>query len=80
MVITVNTVASSKDSRHIIQEGVQNILVGDTQTDTHTDRHTGDLISILSFLDSRLKTNPLVHWAELIPVLGLVEIKFHNFT
>jgi hypothetical protein len=31
--------------------------MGDTQTDTHrqTDRQTGDLRSLLSFLESRLK-------------------------
>jgi hypothetical protein len=40
---------------------VQRILVGDTQTDRQTDRHTqtdrqtGDLISLLSLLETRLK-------------------------
>jgi hypothetical protein len=33
-----------------IYQAVQKLLVGDTQT----DRETGDLISLLSFLESRL--------------------------
>jgi hypothetical protein len=39
------------------------LLVGDTQTDGHTDmqtdRETGDLITLISFLESRLKTRDL---------------------
>jgi hypothetical protein len=35
-----------------IQQSVQKLLVGDTQT----DRQTGDMISLTSFLESRLKT------------------------
>jgi hypothetical protein len=31
----------------------------DRQTDTHTYTHTGDLISLLSFLESRLKVGLL---------------------
>jgi hypothetical protein len=34
----------------------QKLIVGDTQTHSHTDRQAGDLISLLSFLKSRLKT------------------------
>jgi hypothetical protein len=40
-------------------QAVQKLLVGDTQTDgqTHTHTHTkpGDLISLLSFLESRIR-------------------------
>jgi hypothetical protein len=41
-----------------IYQAVQKLLVGDTQTDTdtHTHTQTGDLISLLSFLKSRLKS------------------------
>jgi hypothetical protein len=35
-----------------IYQAFQKLLVGDTQT----DRQTGDLINLLSFLESRLKT------------------------
>jgi hypothetical protein len=35
-----------------IYEAFQKLLVGDTQT----DRQTGDFVSLLSFLESRLKT------------------------
>jgi len=38
-----------------IYKAVQKLLVGDTQTDRQSDRQTGDLISLLSFLESRLK-------------------------
>jgi hypothetical protein len=44
-----------------IYHAVQKLLVGDTQTDinththTHTHTQTGDLISLLSFLESRIK-------------------------
>jgi hypothetical protein len=44
-----------------IHRSVQKLLVGDTQTDrqtdrqTHTHRQAGDLISPLSFFESRLK-------------------------
>jgi hypothetical protein len=61
----LNGITSLPNSMNIYQ-AVQNLLVGDTQTDTHrqthTDRHTqtGDLISLLSFLESRLKTDRLV--------------------
>jgi len=38
-----------------IYQTVQKLLVGEhTDTHTHTDRQTGDLISLLSFLESRL--------------------------
>jgi hypothetical protein len=37
-----------------IFQAVQNLLVGDTQT----DRQIGDLISLLSFLGSRLTIRP----------------------
>jgi hypothetical protein len=36
-----------------IYGAVQNLLMGDTQT--HTDKQTGDLIRLLSFLESGLK-------------------------
>jgi hypothetical protein len=38
-------------------QAVQKLLVGDAnrQTDTQTNRETGDLITLLSFLESRLK-------------------------
>jgi hypothetical protein len=41
-----------------IYKAVQKLLVGDTYTQAgrQTDRQTGDLISVLSFLESRLKT------------------------
>jgi hypothetical protein len=38
-----------------IYQAVQNLLLGDTHTHRHTQ--TGDLISLLSFLESRLKTD-----------------------
>jgi hypothetical protein len=47
-----------------IYEAVQKLLVGHTDTHTNTDKHrqtdrqTGDLISLLSFLESRLKIIP----------------------
>jgi hypothetical protein len=37
-----------------IYNAVQKLLVGDTHTHTYTDRQTGDLISLLSFFESRL--------------------------
>jgi hypothetical protein len=37
-----------------IYQAVQKLLVGDIQTHTHTDIQTGVLISLLSFLESRL--------------------------
>jgi hypothetical protein len=40
-----------------IYRAVQNLLMWDTQRDTQTDRQTGDLISLLSFLESMLKTD-----------------------
>jgi hypothetical protein len=42
-----------------IYQVVQNLLVGDTQKDSQIDRQTGDLISLLSFLEMRLKTTQL---------------------
>jgi hypothetical protein len=42
-----------------IYQAVQKLLVGDTDRHTHidrqTDRQTGDLINLLSFLESMLK-------------------------
>jgi hypothetical protein len=45
---------------------VQKLLVGETQTDR--DRQTGDLISLLSFLEIRLYKK---FWEELIRLLSL---------
>jgi hypothetical protein len=41
-----------------IHQSVQKLLVGETDTHTHTHTHTkaGDLISLLSFFESRLQT------------------------
>jgi hypothetical protein len=39
---------------------VQNLLVGDTQT----DKQTGKLISLLSFLERRLEVASLYMWAS----------------
>jgi hypothetical protein len=38
-----------------IYQSVQKLLGGDTQMHRHIDRQTGDVISLLSFLESRLK-------------------------
>jgi hypothetical protein len=38
-----------------IYQAVHKLLVGDRQTHRQEDRHTSDLISLLSFLESRLK-------------------------
>jgi hypothetical protein len=46
----LNGITSVLNSMKIYQ-AVQKLLVGDTQT----DRQTGDLINLLSFLESRLK-------------------------
>jgi hypothetical protein len=43
-----------------LYQAVQKLLVGDIQTDTHADRRTGDLISLLSFLKSKLKMNTVI--------------------
>jgi hypothetical protein len=60
-----------------IYEAVQKLIVGGTQTDTHTqtDRQTGDLRSLLSFLESRLTVsikrplNPLNVLTTYIPFI-----------
>jgi hypothetical protein len=51
----LNSITSIPDFMKIYQT-VQKFLVG-TQTDGRTDRQTGDLISLLSFLESGLKSN-----------------------
>jgi hypothetical protein len=39
-----------------IYQVVQKLLLGDTQTDRQTDTKTGSLMSLLSFLERRLKS------------------------
>jgi hypothetical protein len=53
-IIALNGITSVTNLMKIFQ-AVQKLLVGDTQTDTETDRQTGDFIGLLPFLESRLK-------------------------
>jgi hypothetical protein len=53
MVLLLNGIISVPNFTKIYQ-AVQNLLAGNTQTDSQ-HRQTGDLISLLSFLESRLK-------------------------
>jgi hypothetical protein len=51
-----------------IYQAVQNLLVGG-HTDREKDRQTGDLISLISFIEIRLKTRKLSNFPS--PTLGL---------
>jgi hypothetical protein len=44
----ISSIQNFKKIYHMVEK----LLVGNTQADRHTDRGTGDLISLLSFLES----------------------------
>jgi hypothetical protein len=62
-----------------IYQAVQKLLVGaNIQTHTKTDRQTGDLISLLSCLESRLKNDRRKKPLNKSLNLSIWRIKFQN--
>jgi hypothetical protein len=63
--VILNVITSVQNFMKIYQ-AVQKLLVGDTVRQTQTDGQTGDLISLLSLLESRLN---VIHFFLCVGIL-----------